>query len=125
MKNVPQTVVDGSKDDHADHRASTGIGGLDVVLGGGLPQGHLFLVEGEPGSGKTTMGLQFLLAGAEKGERTMYITLSESLFEIGKVAQSHHWSLDKIAIFEYAPKEDSLRAEDQYSAFHPSEVEFT
>jgi circadian clock protein KaiC len=111
--------------DNANARAGTGISGLDSVLGGGLPQGHLFLVEGEPGSGKTTMGLQFLLAGAEKGERTMYVTLSESLFEIGKVAQSHKWSLDKVAIFEYTPKEDSLRPEDQYSAFHPSEVEFT
>ncbi len=108
-----------------DLRASTGIAGLDLVLGGGLPQGHLFLVDGEPGSGKTTMGLQFLLAGADRGEKTMYVTLSESLFEIEKVARSHRWSIDKISILEYSPKEDSLRPEDQYSAFHPSEVEFT
>ena len=112
-------------DANLDVRASTGVAGLDSVLGGGLPQGHLFLLEGEPGSGKTTMGLQFLLAGAARDEKTMYVTLSESLFEIEKVARSHHWSLDKVSILEHTPKEDSLRPEDQYSAFHPSEVEFS
>jgi circadian clock protein KaiC len=108
----------------ANKYASTGIGGLDSILEGGLPQGHLYLLEGEPGSGKTTMGLQFLLAGVAAGERTMYITLSESLFELSKVAESHRWSLDKVSVFEYTPREESLRPEDQYSAFHPSEVEF-
>ena len=105
-------------------RAQTGIRGLDDVLLGGLPQGHLFLLEGEPGTGKTTMGLQFLLAGSSQGEKTMYITLSESRREIEGVARSHRWSLEGITIFEVTPKEDSLRPEDQYSAFHPSEVEF-
>jgi circadian clock protein KaiC len=81
-------------------------------------------VEGEPGSGKTTIGLQFLLAGVAHGERTMYVTLSESQLELDKVAESHRWSLAEISVFEYTPKEDSLRAEDQYSAFHPSEIEF-
>ncbi|HLH00980.1 MAG TPA: ATPase domain-containing protein [Bryobacteraceae bacterium] len=108
----------------ADARVSTGIEGLDDVLGGGFPQGHLFLVEGVPGSGKTTLGLQFLMAGAKRGESALYVTLSESKQEIQKVARSHGWSLEGIAVFEYTPTEDMLRAEDQYSAFHPSEIEF-
>lgn len=112
------------KSDDGQRRASTGIAGLDEVLGGGLAPGHLFLLEGEPGTGKTTLGLQFLLAGATAGEKVMYVTLSESRREIEEVARSHHWSLDQIAIFEFTPKENTLRPEDQYSAFHPSEVEF-
>jgi len=108
----------------SDKRDSTGIAGLDDVLGGGFPKGHLFLVEGEPGTGKTTMALQFLLAGAAVGEKGMYITLSESKRELLEVARSHHWSLDDISLFEYTPTEEALREEDQYSAFHPSELEF-
>lgn len=107
-----------------DARVSTGVPGLDDVLNGGFPQGHFFLVEGEPGTGKTTLGLQFLMAGARQGEKVLYVTLSESQREIEKVARSHHWLLENLTIFEYTPKEDSLRPEDQYSAFHPSEVEF-
>jgi circadian clock protein KaiC len=111
-------------ENHSDERDSTGITGLNDVLGGGLPRGHLFLVEGEPGTGKTTMGLQFLLAGVRAGEKGMYITLSESKRELLGVARSHHWSIKDIALFEYTPTEQNLREEDQYSAFHPSEVEF-
>jgi circadian clock protein KaiC len=107
-----------------DERVSTGIEGLDDVLNGGFPQGHFFLIEGEPGTGKTTLGLQFLMAGAQAGENALYVTLSESKREIEKVARSHRWSLEGVTIFEYTPTEDSLRPEDQYSAFHPSEVEF-
>jgi circadian clock protein KaiC len=107
-----------------DVRVSTGISGLNDILSGGFPQGHFFLLEGEPGTGKTTLGLQFLMEGARQGERTLYVTLSESQREIEKVARSHGWSLDGVTIFEYTPTEDSLRPEDQYSAFHPSEVEF-
>ena len=72
---------------------STGIAGLDDVLTGGLPRGHFFLVEGEPGAGKTTLGLQFLMAGKANGESVLYVTLSESEREIQKVARSHGWSL--------------------------------
>ncbi len=107
-----------------DLRISTGIAGLDDVLGGGLPEGHFFLVEGVPGTGKTTLGLQFLMEGAQAGEKVLYVTLSESKAEIEKVARSHGWSLAGVTIFEYTPTEDSLRPEDQYSAFHPSEIEF-
>ena len=107
-----------------DKRMSTGIAGLDNVLSGGFPQGHFFLVEGVPGTGKTTLGLQFLMEGARRGEQVLYVTLSESQQEIEKVARSHGWSLAGVAIFEFTPTEDSLRPEDQYSAFHPSEVEF-
>jgi circadian clock protein KaiC len=113
-------MTQGSK----DPRLSTGIPGLDDVLGGGFPQGHFFLIEGEPGTGKTTLGLQFLMAGARNGENVLYVTLSESKAEIEKVARSHGWSLEGVTVLEYLPTEDSLRPEDQYSAFHPSEIEF-
>src|SRR3954463_4153679 len=107
-----------------DPRISTGIPGLDDVLGRGFPQGHFFLIEGAPGTGKTTLGLQYLMEGAKNGEKVLYVTLSESKAEIQKVARSHGWSLEGVTIFEYTPTEDSLRPEDQYSAFHPSEIEF-
>ncbi len=104
-------------------RCGTGIPELDHILNGGLPRGHLFLLEGEPGTGKTTLGLQFLLDGVAQGEAVMYVTLSESQRELEGVAQSHNWSLDKVKLLEYTAREDLLRPEDQYSAFHPSEIE--
>jgi circadian clock protein KaiC len=107
-----------------DYRVRTGIDGLDNILSGGLPNGHLFVVEGEPGTGKTTLGLQYLMDGAGRGEKVMYVTLSESKLELEGVARSHKWSLDGVALFEFTPTEESLRAEDQYSVFHPSELEF-
>jgi circadian clock protein KaiC len=107
-----------------DEVVSTGIAGLDNILNGGFPRGHFFLVEGEPGAGKTTLGLQFLMAGSRRGEPVLYVTLSESEREIRKIARSHGWSLEGITIYEFTPTEDSLRPEDQYSAFHPSDVEF-
>ena len=105
------------------NRLTTGIGGLDNILEGGLPSGHLYLIEGDPGTGKTTMALQFLLAGASEGESVLYITLSESEKELNAVAGSHGWSLEKIQIFELLPDAESLRPERQYTVFHPSEVE--
>jgi circadian clock protein KaiC len=107
-----------------EETVSTGIAGLDNILNGGLPRGHFFLVEGAPGAGKTTLGLQFLMAGRKNGEGVLYVTLSESEREIQKVARSHGWLLDGITIYEFTPTEDSLRPEDQYSAFHPTDVEF-
>src|SRR3984957_13932761 len=103
-------------------RILTGIAGLDDVLGGGLPQGHLYLVEGDPGTGKTTLALQFLLAGIRQGERVIYVTLSESRKELEQVAQSHGWSTESLQIYEMAG-DDDLRPEAQYTVFHPSEVE--
>src|SRR5579872_5366314 len=105
-------------------RVSTGSPGLDDVLSGGLPQSHLFLLQGEPGTGKTTLGLQFLLAGARAGEPVMYVTLSESRRELDGIAISHGWALDNLTVFEFQSRENSLMPEDQYSAFHPAEMEF-
>ena len=104
---------------------STGIEGLDYILGGGLTANRVYLIEGMPGSGKTTLALQFLLEGAQRGERTLYIALSETEEETRAVAASHGWSLDGIHLRELAPTEDSLQPEEQYTMFHPSEVELT
>jgi circadian clock protein KaiC len=102
---------------------STGIEGLDVILRGGLPENRLYLVEGEPGTGKTTLALQFLLEGARRGEPGLYVTLSESSSELRAVAQSHGWTLDGVALHELAPTTESRSAEDEYTILHPSEVE--
>ena len=105
-------------------RASSGVPGLDDILIGGWPANHLYLVEGDPGTGKTTLALQFLLEGARLGDPVLYVTLSESKKELEGVAESHHWPLNGVSIFEYAPTEENLRPENEYSALHPSEVEF-
>ncbi len=101
----------------------TGIGGLDDVLGGGLTPNRLYLIEGDPGAGKTTLGLQVLLAGKERGESGMYVSLSETREELGAVARSHGWSLDGVSITELAPSEESLSPEAENTMFHPSELE--
>jgi circadian clock protein KaiC len=103
-------------------RARMGIAGLDDILGGGLPTNHLYLIDGEPGTGKTTMALQFLLEGARKGERGLYVTLSESREELQAVAESHGWNLEGIDIFEMS-KEGTRDLEESYTIFHPAEVE--
>jgi len=103
---------------------STGVAGLNEVLYGGLLEGQFYLVEGEPGTGKTTLSLQFLLEGARRGEPVLYISLSESEREIQQVAHSHGWSLEGVTIYQYTPPEQNLSPEEQYSVFHPSDVEF-
>jgi KaiC/GvpD/RAD55 family RecA-like ATPase len=104
--------------------ASTGISGLDHILGGGFPYDRVYLVEGDPGSGKTTLGLQFLREGLRLGEKVLYVTLSETRSELAAVAESHGWTLDGMAIHELAAGEESaFKPDDQYTFFHPSEVE--
>ncbi len=104
---------------------STGIPGLDTILGGGLAAHRIYLIEGEPGSGKTTTGLQFLLDGARRGERVLYITLAESLSELQAVADSHGWDISGIQVHEVLPPETMLEVETHYTMFHPSEVELS
>ena len=103
--------------------AGTGIDGLDHILGGGLTPSRLYLIEGTPGAGKTTLALQFLLEGAKRGESVLYVTLSETGEELAGVAESHGWDLEKIHMREMLPTPDSLQADEQYTMFHPSEVE--
>ena len=103
-------------------RASTGIVGLDEILGGGLPTNHLYLIDGEPGTGKTTLALQFLLAGADRGERGLYVTLSESRAELVQVAESHGWTLETVDVFELSA-EESGASDEGYTIFHPAEIE--
>jgi circadian clock protein KaiC len=104
-------------------RIFTGVSGMDVNLSGGLPEGHTYLVEGSSGSGKTTMGMQFVTEGRRTGESCLYVTLSESTADLKIAAESHGWSLDGIAIAEFVPDEASLKDEQHYTVFHPGEVE--
>ena len=103
-------------------KAASGIEGLDDILRGGFPVGRILLVEGDPGVGKTTLALQFLLEGAKRGEASVYVTLSETREELLQVAASHGWSLDGIDIFELATPA-AFAEEGQNTLFHPSEVE--
>jgi circadian clock protein KaiC len=101
--------------------ASTGIPGLDQLMGGGFPTRRLHLIEGVPGTGKTTLALQFLLAARDRGERTLYVTLSETVEELTAVAESHGWSLDGIETQQLVPVPN--RAAEEYTLYHPAEVE--
>ncbi|HEY0171743.1 MAG TPA: ATPase domain-containing protein [Pyrinomonadaceae bacterium] len=110
-------------DGEAQSRLGTGGAGLDKILEGGFPANRLYLIEGDPGTGKTTLGLQFLLEGARRGEPVLYVTLSETKEELTAVARAHGWSLEGVTVHELVPPEESLKAESQYTIFHPSEVE--
>ena len=105
------------------HAAATTIPGLDEVLGGGFTRSRLFLVEGVPGSGKTTLALQFLMAAAGRGEPVLYVTLSETEEELRAVATSHGWDLEGVTVHELIPSEAALEPDEQYTMFHASEVE--
>jgi len=111
---------DGSR--ASSDRASTGVDGLDEILGGGLTRNRVYLLEGTPGTGKTTFALRFLMAGASRGERGLYITLSETAEELQAVVESHGWSLDGIDVFELAD-ENARDPEAEQSILYPSEVE--
>ncbi|HET9086006.1 MAG TPA: ATPase domain-containing protein, partial [Acidobacteriaceae bacterium] len=114
-----------SRPAHIDVRLKTGVTGLDDILGNGLPANHLYLLEGDPGTGKTTLAMQFLLEGVRRGEPALYVTLSESRRELEEVAESHGWSVQGLSIYEMTPVEDLLSPEAQYTVFHPSDVELT
>lgn len=101
----------------------TGVPGLDEVLSGGLASHRLYLLEGDPGSGKTTLALQFLMEGVRQGERCMFITLSESKEELLASAKSHGWNLEGIDFLEIIASEEALTPDARYTMYHPSEVE--
>jgi len=119
VRNIPASVK------RRDLRCASGVEGLDDILAGGLPRNCFYLVQGDPGSGKTTLALQFLLEGVRRGEKVFYITLSETREELLKVARSHGWSIDKIPLLDLSAVENLLRPEAQTTVFHPSEVELT
>lgn len=104
-------------------KAPTGVDGVDVITGGGLPFHRLYLVKGAPGVGKTTFGLQFLRAGTSRNEKCLYVTLSESQDELNAIARSHGWNLDQLNVHEVSMKTQGSEISAQYSVFHPAEVE--
>jgi len=101
----------------------TGITGLDDVLNGGWPERRLYLVEGAPGAGKTTLALQYLLEGRDRGEAVVYVTISETRQELDEVAESHGWTLDGVTTLDTTDATDAAGPETQYTVFHPSEIE--
>ena len=103
-------------------RLSTGIAGLDTVLRGGLTPNRLYLLEGTPGTGKTTVALQFLRAGVARGDRCLYITLSETQQELVAAAATHDWSLDGIDVYELV-NEAGLDLDSGQSVLHPADME--
>jgi circadian clock protein KaiC len=107
------------------NRVSSGIARLDEILQGGLTPDRIYLLEGNPGTGKTTLALGFMLQGAKLGEKCLYITLSETAEELRAIARSHGWSLEQIEIFELTPPEAKLASDQNYTLLHPSEVELS
>src|SRR3954470_23642961 len=105
--------------------AHSGAVGLDDVLASGFARGRLFLIEGVPGAGKTTLAMQFLMEGARRKEPVLYVTLAESEEEIQGVAESHGWNLGGITVREVIASERALNSDEQYTMFHPSEVELS
>jgi circadian clock protein KaiC len=107
----------------ADGLISTGVAGLDEILGGGFPPNRLYLIQGNPGAGKTTLALQFLLEGLRHGERGLYVTLSESDEEVTDVARAHGWSLEGLERITLDTIDGMIRGEARTTVFHPSEME--
>jgi circadian clock protein KaiC len=107
----------------ASSRCGSGCQGLDDLIGGGFPRGHFYLLEGEPGTGKTTLALQFAAEGLRKQKKVLYITLSESPADLRLVANTHGIRLEGVQFVEVRPSDEDLRPDGQYSVFHPSEIE--
>ncbi|HYC36944.1 MAG TPA: ATPase domain-containing protein [Usitatibacter sp.] len=105
--------------------SATGIEGLDDILFGGFTPNRVYLIEGVPGSGKTTLAMQYLMEGARRGEPVLYVTLSETEEELRAMAASHGWDLNGITVRELVPPEESLQPAEQYTMFHPAEVELS
>lgn len=106
-----------------DEICPTGLPGLDTIISGGLPSDCFYLIQGDPGSGKTTLALQFLFEGRRRGESVLYITLSEAREELERVAHSHGWSLENIPLLEFSAIESLLQPESQTTVFHAAELE--
>lgn len=106
-----------------EDRLKTGTEGLDIILNGGIPKNHFYLIQGDPGVGKTTLAIQFLLEGIRNNESVYYISLSETKKELQTIAQSHGWDLAKFNILELTALEDQLQLESQNTVFHPAEFE--
>jgi circadian clock protein KaiC len=117
------SMADLSSPEHTQSFAATGVEGMDDILHGGLARDRVFLLEGNPGTGKTTIALQFLLEGRRVGERSLYIALSESADELRASARSHGWSLDGVVIFELLPPESLLDEDQQQSLLYSSDLE--
>ena len=118
-------MVEAQKPQDSPEYASSGIAELDEVLRGGFPRGRMCLVEGAPGSGKTTLALQFLLEGAKQGEKVAYITFSESVHELKQSAKSHGWSLDAISIVDLTKIESEVGLDEQYTILQPADMELS
>ena len=103
-------------------KVSTGIAGLDKILSGGLPEGNIHLLQGSPGTGKTTTAMQFLLEGARQGERTLYVTFLQSIGELEAAMASHGWSLAEVNVLEL-PEDMRQAAASEQTLFHPADIE--
>src|ERR1700761_801855 len=113
------------EDEDENTRISTGSTGLDDILGGGLDPDRMYLYEGRPGTGKTTIALQFLREGARHGESVLYISLSETRRELALVAKRHGWTLEGIDVFELVPPESTLDPGRELTVLYPAEVELS